>query len=168
MDSYVGRDVAEPIVARELDELMDFNQWRYRWSPLGWIPASEWLLRNMDLRWPKKIGIGKIALHLPERIAGKSLLHNRVITSDAMEFTGGLGNLWDEDELSTLLNTARDMHFFDQHPELYYELQNKYNLGWQFRALAGVRKYWWLLPVFTVYAGGKQAKEEDEQRAQGK
>lgn len=140
MDSYIGRPPAEKIIADQLEEFFEFNESKNRWK-YSWIPGFDWAVRNIPAL--QKYG------------------------SDSVEFTGTLGNMWEEKDLLFILNTARDMHFFDQNPDLYYKLVNRFNLGIGFRILAAVREYWWGWPLLSLFSAGKEALDEDKKRAGG-
>lgn len=138
-DAYMGRDMAELSGKNEIVELFLFNEWKNR-GILEWFPGSEWLIRNaVPRKW-----------------------QTRTMSSDSVEFEGLHGNMYDENTMFEILNSARKLDFFVQHPEYYDEIVEQFHLGLSNRLLAAVRKYWWVLPGIVGFTSGKKATEEDE------
>ena len=114
-DSWLGRDWAERTAKQLVIELIEMNEFKHRWI-FGWIPGFDSIVRNTP-----------------------ALQKYRSLSSSSIHHTGGLGNNYSEKDLWRIANQAREMQFFTQHPEYYFEIIRRFNLGVLPRTVAFVR-----------------------------
>ncbi len=80
----------------------------------------------------------------------------------SVRFTGAHGNRWNEQKMSGVIATMRDVGLFADMPDFEHDLNDEFKAGLGMKALATVRRYWWVALFATAAIATTQSVKEEE------